>query len=121
MRSDVSDQITNVPPANVGITPFAFQHYAKDFYEAYKKHKGGPQFSPASFFLITRSIELAAKSLHLADGRTAKDLTSGLLLEPGEKGLVNDYLQALGALAKSLESDENIAVRQEVRDTLYST
>src|SRR5215204_3960578 len=28
-------------------------------------------------------------------------MRSGLLLERGEKGLVNDYLQALGALAKS--------------------
>src|SRR5215208_327523 len=70
----MSDQIITVPSANISITPFAFQHYAKDFYEAYKKHKGGPKFSPARFFLITRSIELAAKSLHLAGGRTAKDV-----------------------------------------------
>jgi len=30
--------------------------------------------SPARFFLITRSIELAAKSLHLAGGRTVKEV-----------------------------------------------
>jgi len=70
----MSNQVINVPSTSVSITPFAFQHYAKDFYEAYQKHKGGPKFSPARFFLITRSIELAAKSLHLAAGRTAKDL-----------------------------------------------
>lgn len=72
LRCAMSNQVINVPSANVSITPFAFQHYAKDFYEAYTKHKPGPKFSPARFFLLTRSIELAAKSLHLADGRTPK-------------------------------------------------
>jgi len=48
-------------------------------------------------------------------------MRSGLLLERGEKGLVNDYLQALGTLAKNLDSHENSAVRQGVRDSLYST
>lgn len=70
----MSDQVINVPSANLSITPFAFQHYAKDFYEAYTKHKAGPKFSPARFFLLTRSIELAAKSLHLAAGRSADDV-----------------------------------------------
>jgi hypothetical protein len=68
------NQVINVPSGNVSITPFAFQHYARDFYEAYTKHKGGPKFSPARFFLLTRSIELAAKSLCLTAGRTAKDV-----------------------------------------------
>jgi len=68
------DQVIKVGGINVHISPYAFQHYAKDFYEAYKKHKRGPKFSPARFFLITRSIELAAKSLHLGRGRTAEYL-----------------------------------------------
>ncbi|MBI2486236.1 MAG: hypothetical protein HYW01_04610 [Deltaproteobacteria bacterium] len=59
---------------DANITPFAFQHYAKDFYEAYEKHKGGPRFSPARLFLLTRSIELAAKALHLGQGRTVSDV-----------------------------------------------
>jgi hypothetical protein len=64
------DQVINVSSSNLSITPFAFQHYAKDFFEAYTKHKVGPRFSPARFFLLTRSIELAAKGLHLATGRS---------------------------------------------------
>jgi len=70
----MSDQVINVPLTNLNITPFAFQHYAKDFYEAYAKHKPGHKFSPARFFLITRSIVLAAKSLHLARGRSVADV-----------------------------------------------
>ena len=70
----MSNQVINVSSTNVSITPFAFQHYAKDFYDAYKKHKVGPKFSPARFFLLTRSIELAAKSLHLAVGGSADDI-----------------------------------------------
>ena len=66
--------VINPDGIEVKISPFAFQHYAKDFYEAYKKHKGGPKFSPARLFLLTRSIELAAKSLHLGQGCTVIDL-----------------------------------------------
>lgn len=70
----MSDQVIRPAGINVNITPFAFQHYAKDFYEAYIKHKGGPKFSPARLFLLARSIELAAKSLHLAHGRELDDI-----------------------------------------------
>ena len=59
---------------NANISPFAFQVYAKDFYRAYTKHQEGHKFSPARFFLITRSIELAAKALHLGQGRLVDDL-----------------------------------------------
>ena len=56
---------------DANITPFAFQHYARDFYSAFKKHHGGPPFSPARLFLLSRSIELAAKSLHFQSGATS--------------------------------------------------
>jgi hypothetical protein len=56
---------------NANITPFAFQHYARDFYSAFKKHQGGPPFSPARLFLLSRSIELAAKALHFQAGATS--------------------------------------------------
>ena len=59
---------------DANISPFAFQFYAKDFLQAYKKHQGGHKFSPARFFLLTRSIELAAKALHLGQGRLVDDL-----------------------------------------------
>lgn len=68
-------QITGAGGIDANIAPFAFQHYAKDFFEAYRKHKGGAKFSPARFFLLTRSIELAAKGLHLAQGRKFSDIS----------------------------------------------
>jgi hypothetical protein len=61
-------QITGAGGIDANMAPFAFQHYAEDFFEAYTKHKGGAKFSPARLFLIARSIELAAKGLHLAKG-----------------------------------------------------
>jgi hypothetical protein len=67
-------QNMGIPLVDANIRPFAFQYYARDFYEAYKKHKSGPRFSPARYFLLSRSIELAAKSLHLADGKPAEEL-----------------------------------------------
>jgi hypothetical protein len=57
------------------ISPHAFQYYARDFYNAYTNHKGGRKFSPARLFLLSRSIELAAKALHLAQGSAAKKLS----------------------------------------------
>ena len=69
-----SNQIIRPSGINAGIAPFAFQHYAKDFHEAYKKHKGSAKFSPARLFLLSRSLELAAKGLHLGQGRSLKDL-----------------------------------------------
>ena len=48
-------------------------------------------------------------------------MRSGLLLERGEKGRVNAYLQALETLARNLDSNEDSRVREEVRDNLYST
>ena len=64
-------QTIRVSSIQGNITPLAFQYYAKDFFNAYLKHKGGSRFSPARLFLLSRSLELAAKSLHLAKGRDA--------------------------------------------------
>lgn len=96
--------------------PFAFQHYARDFFEAYKKHKGGWRFSPARLFLLARSIELAAKGLHLGQGRTHNDVfalkhdleaacqpqilaTYGISLDPAEEvelKKANEYYKRKG-------------------------
>lgn len=73
-----SSQTVGPPLVDANIRPLAFQYYARDFYEAYKKHKVGLKFSPARFFLISRSIELAAKSLHLAAGKQADDLNNNI-------------------------------------------
>ncbi len=69
-----TNQVIRTAGISEHIAPFAFQYYAKDFYEAYKKHKSDTKFSPARLFLIARSIELAGKGLHLAQGKTTKDL-----------------------------------------------
>lgn len=69
-----TNQVINPQGFNANITAFAFQYWARDFFEAYKSHKTTAKFSPARFYLICRSLELAFKSLHLAKGRKAKDL-----------------------------------------------
>jgi hypothetical protein len=63
-----------VAPIEVNLSPFAFQWYAKDFYGAYKKVKDGPPFSPARLTLLSQAVELAAKSLHVHQGKRDDDL-----------------------------------------------
>lgn len=63
-----------VEPIHVNLSPFAFQWYAKDFCEAYKKVKGEARFSPARLTLLAQAVELAAKSLHVHQGKRAADL-----------------------------------------------
>jgi hypothetical protein len=63
-----------VVPIEVKLSPFAFQWYAKDFYGAYKKVKGGPPFSPARLTLLAQAVELAAKSLHVHQGKCDDEL-----------------------------------------------
>ena len=71
----MANQIINAPTINVNITPFAFQFWAKDFYGAYKAyHTNTARFSPARFYLLSRSLELALKALHLEAGATVKRL-----------------------------------------------
>ena len=89
------------------MAPFAFQHYARDFFEAYKKHKGGPKFSPARLFLLTRSIELAAKALHLDQGRTYDDIVA---LRHDLKAAC--YPQILAAYGISLEQIEEAELKK---------
>ena len=61
-------------PIQLNISPLAFQWYAQDFYEAYKKVKDGTSFSPARLTLLAQAVELAAKSLHVDQGKGDKDL-----------------------------------------------
>jgi hypothetical protein len=74
-QSDSHGVITVSPePVQVNLSPFGFQWYAKDFFEAYKKVKGGAPYSPARLTLLARALELAAKSLHVHQGRRDADL-----------------------------------------------
>jgi len=66
---------TIVPQStHIELSPFAFQWYAGDFFDAYQKITGGPRFSPARLTLLAQACELAAKSLHVAQGKTDDDL-----------------------------------------------
>jgi hypothetical protein len=58
-----------VLPIQMNLSAFAFQWYGKDFYEAYNKVKGGARFSPARLTLLAQAVELAAKSLHVDQGK----------------------------------------------------
>lgn len=53
------------------VSAFAFQFWARDFYAAYLAHQSDRPFSPARYFLLCRAIELAAKTLHIANAQTA--------------------------------------------------
>jgi hypothetical protein len=68
------DTRVTVEPVVSRISAFAFQHYAKDFYAAYKKLEGDPRFSPARLTLLAQAIELSAKSLHVHQGKKNTDL-----------------------------------------------
>jgi hypothetical protein len=79
-------------------SPFAFQWYAKDFYEAYKAYRQKGQegeigFSPARLTLLAQAIELAAKSLHVHQGKRHKDLKdiSHDLVKACEPSILNVY------------------------------
>jgi hypothetical protein len=89
---------------HANVTPYAFQHYARDFYSAFKKQQGGPPFSPARLFLLSRSIELAAKSLHFQAGVTSsavRDIDHDL-----EAACGVHILAAFGVVLTSQEAEE---------------
>jgi hypothetical protein len=52
------------------ISPFAFLWYATDFLKAFQAYKPEYPFSPVSFYLVCRSIELAFKAYLLTKGVT---------------------------------------------------
>jgi hypothetical protein len=62
-------QAIGAPLIQANISPFAFQHYARDFFAAYLAYRPSGRFSPARLFLISRSIELASKALQIAQHR----------------------------------------------------
>jgi hypothetical protein len=65
------EQMISVAGIDASNVPGDFLFYAKDYYAAYKAYQPDERYSPARLFLICRSIEHAAKSLHLRQGRTA--------------------------------------------------
>ena len=91
---------------NANITPFAFQHYAKDFYSAYGQYKANAAFSPARLFLVCSSIELAAKALHFSTGQPTdqiKKLNHDLVAACDETVLANSHVVLSQAEKENLE------------------
>ncbi len=67
-------QTISAPFLEVNLTPLAFRLYAKDYYDAYKSYIPEQSFSRAKYFLLCMSIELAAKTLYVDQGKNHKDL-----------------------------------------------
>jgi hypothetical protein len=59
--------------------------------------------------------------LELVRSVNVEMMRSGLLLDGGEKALVNGYIHALEEFARTLDSRAGGELRREARDTLYAT
>ena len=59
---------------HVFISPMGFLVYSKDFYNARTSYNSENPFSPATYYLICRSIELSMKAYLLAKGVSRDEL-----------------------------------------------
>ncbi len=78
MRVVEKDLEIRVKTASVRIGPIGFLEYAKEFYAAFSSFKPKNKTSPASYYLICRSIELSLKSYLLAKGVDIKKVKYSL-------------------------------------------
>ena len=78
--------------------------YAEDFHDAYRNHHSKSKFSPARLFLLTRSIELAAKSLRLWQGESPDDILQ--LRHDLEKVCDGAFLSRCGLTLSTSELEE---------------
>ena len=62
--------------AKVKISPIGFLEFGKDFYNAFCAYKPDRKYSPSSYYLICRAIELSFKAYLLAKGINRKNLKS---------------------------------------------
>jgi hypothetical protein len=58
----MSGTTVKVKTAHIDIGPTGFIVYAKDYLEGYKAYNPEMPFSPAKYYLVCRSVELALKS-----------------------------------------------------------
>lgn len=85
----------------------AFLVYATDFLNAHKSYKSPKPFSPASYYLICRSLELSLKAYLLANGVTRKEIRN-------QKQLGHNLEKILQkAIDLNLYSISPISVKQE--------
>ncbi|MDL1967580.1 MAG: hypothetical protein LWW97_03295 [Deltaproteobacteria bacterium] len=64
----MNDIIIKASLFRVFISPLAFLEYSKDFYSASTSYNSENPFSPATYYLICRSIELSMKAYLLTEG-----------------------------------------------------
>ncbi|MBL8207946.1 MAG: hypothetical protein JNM09_27175 [Blastocatellia bacterium] len=66
--------------AKINASPRAFLVYAADFLNAHKSYKSAKPFSPASYYLVCRSLELSLKAYLLANGVTRQEIKNQKML-----------------------------------------
>ena len=74
----MNDTIIKTGLVSVFISPLAFLGYSKDFYSAYISYNSKDSFSPATYYLICRSIELSMKAYLLTEGVNRDQLKNSL-------------------------------------------
>lgn len=70
----MTDYVLNCETAKINVSPTGFLVYATDFLNAYKSYKSANPFSPASYYLVCRSLELSLKAYLLASGVTRQEI-----------------------------------------------
>ena len=70
----MTNYVVHCEPAKIYVSPTGFLVYARDFLEAHKSHKPEKPFSPASYYLICRSLELSLKAFLLTKGVTRPEI-----------------------------------------------
>ena len=70
----------SIEGTKINASATAFLVYAADFLNAHKSYKSTQPYSPASYFLVCRSIELSLKAYLLSKGVARKEIKSQKLL-----------------------------------------
>lgn len=65
-------------PIHINMSPTGFIIYAEDFLNSFKAYDSEQPFSPAKYYLVCRSIELAFKSFLLIEKVTIKEIKFNL-------------------------------------------
>ena len=105
----MTDYTINLESGNYFLSPYGFVSYSKDFYEAAINHKSSRNFSPASYYLFGRSLELSLKAFLLLKGVSREKIKRSLghdlekILKKCKEYSLHDYL--------SLNMDEEIQIR----------
>jgi len=70
----MTNYVIKAKTAHINVSPRGFLAYATDFSNAYESYKSDNSFSPASYYLVCRSLELSMKSFLLAKGMTRQEI-----------------------------------------------